>query len=161
MGKTKVIRSHRAISPVIATVILVAVAITVSVAVAYWMGGIAGGYTKFEKIGIQTGYAVKEAGSGWKIILELKNTGSAASTLSRVFVNEVPLEEANYNKADYVAGKVSTSLLYAGTTITSGNTTTVYIRISDTYSTLSSGTTVNVKIHSAGGMDYIKLVELV
>jgi hypothetical protein len=27
--------------------------------------------------------------------------------------------------------------------------------------TLTSGTTVNFKIHSSGGMDYIKLVELV
>jgi flagellin-like protein len=34
-------RRRRAVSPVIATVILVAIAITVSVAVAYWMGGIA------------------------------------------------------------------------------------------------------------------------
>ncbi len=42
-------------SPVIATVILVAVAITVAVAVAYWMGGIASQYTKFEKVEIQTG----------------------------------------------------------------------------------------------------------
>jgi hypothetical protein len=29
------------------------------------------------------------------------------------------------------------------------------------YSTLSAGTTINIKVHSAGGMDYIKLVELV
>jgi hypothetical protein len=27
-------------------------------------------------------------------------------------------------------------------------------------STLSSGTTVNIKLHSAGGMDYIKLIRL-
>jgi hypothetical protein len=31
----------------------------------------------------------------------------------------------------------------------------------DNYGFLSSGTTVNVKLHSAGGMDYIKLVELI
>jgi len=33
--------------------------------------------------------------------------------------------------------------------------------INQGYAQLSSGTTVNIKIHSAGGMDYIKLVELV
>ena len=43
-------RSRRAVSPVIATVILVAIAITVSVAVAYWMGGIAGTFTTFEQV---------------------------------------------------------------------------------------------------------------
>jgi hypothetical protein len=43
----------------------------------------------------------------------------------------------------------------------SGETGAVIVWVGDTYATLSSGTTVNVKIHSAGGMDYIKLIELV
>ncbi|MCJ7761670.1 hypothetical protein MUP59_11115, partial [Candidatus Bathyarchaeota archaeon] len=38
--------SRKGISPVIATVILVAVTITVSVSIAYWMGGISGSYTR-------------------------------------------------------------------------------------------------------------------
>jgi flagellin-like protein len=80
MTKTlKGLKTERGVSPVIATVILVAVAITVAVAVAYWMGGIAGGFTKFEQIEIQTGYSTKNA-SGWEITLELKNTGTAASS---------------------------------------------------------------------------------
>ncbi|GAH70925.1 unnamed protein product, partial [marine sediment metagenome] len=49
---------RRAVSPVIATVILVAVTITVAVAVSYWMSNITGQYTSFEKIEIQSGYAV-------------------------------------------------------------------------------------------------------
>ncbi|RJS77410.1 hypothetical protein CW711_06650, partial [Candidatus Bathyarchaeota archaeon] len=40
-------RNKRALSPVIATVVLVAVTIVVAVAVSYWMGGIAGLYTRF------------------------------------------------------------------------------------------------------------------
>jgi hypothetical protein len=47
--------------------------------------------------------------------------------------------------------------------ITSGATTAIeiYIDAGLLGTTLSSGTTVNIKVHSAGGMDYIKLVELV
>ncbi|MGQ9461354.1 MAG: archaellin/type IV pilin N-terminal domain-containing protein, partial [Candidatus Bathyarchaeaceae archaeon] len=41
---------RRGISPVIATVIIVAVTIAVSIAVAYWMGGLASFFTRFEKI---------------------------------------------------------------------------------------------------------------
>lgn len=160
MTNFKAMKNRRAVSPVIATVILVAVAITVSIAVAYWMGGIAGGYTKFEKVEIQTGYSTKDA-NGWTVNLELKNSGSASSSLIRAFVNEVALSQANYGRTGYVAGAVSTDLTYTGTTIASGNSTSIRVWISNTYSTLSSGTTVNVKIHSAGGMDYIKLVELV
>jgi flagellin-like protein len=159
--KTKKIDNRKAVSPVIATVILVAVAITVAVAVAYWMGGIAGQYTKFEKVEIQTAYSVRTPGSGWNISMELKNTGSAASTLNRVFVNDIPVSQSNYNQTTWIAGEMSVDIEYLGTTVNPGESMTVQVYISETYSTLTSGTTVNVKIHSAGGMDYIRLVELV
>ena len=154
------IQSRKAVSPVIATVILVAVAITVAVAVAYWMSGIAGQYTKFEKVEIQTAYSTRVA-AGWDVAMEIKNTGSAASTLIRAFVNDVPIPQANYANSSIIDGEIACSFPYAGVTIDSGNSTTLYIYISDSYKNLSSGTTVNLKLHSAGGMDYIKLVELV
>lgn len=157
---------RRAISPVIATVILVAVAITVAVGVSYWMSGIAGQYTQFEKVEIQSGYSEKvfttNVFDGWKITLEMKNTGSAASTLIRAFVNDIAIIEANYGESTFVAGAISTDLEYDdGTTVESGTTVTVQIWIDKEYPNLSSGTTLNVKIHSAGGMDYIKLVRLI
>jgi len=157
------IRSRKAVSPVIATVILVAVAITVAVAVAYWMGGIASQYTKFEKVEVQSGWSVLQSGTGWTVTLELKNTGSATATLTRVFLNEVPLNSTGYGLSTFPAGSdmVGTSIASTGTPLTSGNSTTAYVWINTGYGTLSSGTTVNIKIHSAGGMDYIKLVELV
>ena len=159
--KTKKIDKRKAVSPVIATVILVAVAITVAVAVAYWMGGIAGQYTKFEKVEIQTAYSVRTPSSGWNISLELKNTGSAPSTLNRIFVNDIPVPQSNYNTTTWVAGDLAVDIAYLGTTINPGDSLSVHVYISETYSTLTSGTTVNVKIHSAGGMDYVKLAELV
>jgi flagellin-like protein len=157
----KMMKVRKAVSPVIATVILVAVAITVSVGVSYWMGGITSQYTQFEKVEVQTGYSTNGV-SGWTITLELKNSGSAPATLTRVFVNDVPITEANYGKAveTFVAGAVTASISYAGTSLTSGASTTQYLYISSTYAGLSSGTTVNIKIHSAGGMDYIKLIQL-
>lgn len=161
-------QSRKAVSPVISTVILVAVAITVAVAVAYWMGGIASQYTKFEKVEIQSGWSVKDA-TGWKITLELKNTGSATATMIRVFLNDVPLNATSatdhgYDLADYPAlpDMVGTSIDdVAGTLLKSGESVTVNLWIRSGYASLSSGTTTNIKIHSAGGMDYIKLVELV
>jgi len=168
--KTIKLSKRKAISPVIATVILVAVAITVAVGVSYWMSGIAGQYTAFEKIEISTGYSEKvDDGDpnyvflGWQVTLELKNTGSTTASLTRVFVNDIALLDVDYGETapKWVDDGLATSLLYAGTTIESGDTKTVYIYIDDTFGTLSSGTTVNVKVHSAGGMDYIKLIKLV
>jgi len=167
----RIIRSRRAVSPVIATVILVAVAITVAVAVAYWMGGIASQYTTFEKVEIQSGWAVKNSvDEYWDTTLEVKNTGSATSTLIRIFVNDMPLNSTGYDAAfdpatDFVdATRIGVNFAVTGKTIESGASDTIHVYISyasgSAFGSLSSGTTVNFKLHSAGGMDYIKLVEL-
>ncbi len=160
------LRKRKGVSPVIATVILVAVTITVAVAVAYWMSGIAGQYTQFEKVEIQSGYASLsgDASVTWFITLDLKNTGTATATLIKVFINDVPVTEYSVTGGD--AGALAapatsgTSVLTAGTPISSGVETTVFIYIGSTYPNLTPGTTVNVKLHSAGGMDYIRLIQL-
>ena len=138
-----------------------AVAITVSVAVAYWMGGIAGQYTKFEKVEIQSAVCTwNNTDSSWQIDLKLKNTGTATTTLTSAFINDI--EIANYNAGGSVTNSTATDMDDTNpTTINSGASATLTIWVDQGYMDLSSGTTVNIKIHSAGGMDYIKLIELV
>ena len=153
------IRSRKAVSPVIATVILVAVAITVAVAVSYWMGGISSQYTKFEKVEIQSGVCSVDAAGNWTVALKLKNSGTATATLISIFINDV---EINTYNTTAVIGEW-TSDMTESYSLTSGmsGAITIYISSGNPNATLSSGTTVNIKVHSAGGMDYIKLVELV
>jgi flagellin-like protein len=162
--RMNILQKRKAVSPVIATVILVAVAITVAVGVSYWMGGISSQYTQFEKVEIQTGYATVDAAGGWDITMTLKNSGSATSTITHVFVNDVPLNSTGYGEAGGIAGmgtdNLGTDMAATGVTIDAGASTTIHIYITDTYASLSSGTTVNIKLHSAGGMDYIKLIRL-
>jgi len=161
--KVKSIRSRRGVSPVIATVIMVAVTITVAVAVAYWMSGIAGQYTKFEKVEIQSGYATLDPLTGWTITLELKNSGSATANLIKCFVNDIPVDKpgaTGFAGATIVgASETGSTIPDAGIPINSGMDQTVSVYIGKDL--FSSGTTINIKLHSAGGMDYIKLVELV
>ena len=167
IDKMNILEKRKAVSPVIATVILVAVAITVAVGVSYWMGGISAQYTQFEKIEIQTGYSTKDTNNGWLIEMTLKNSGSAASTVTHCFINDVPvvLATPGSEPVDFdgtADGGIYTDLNTDGLTIDSGVTQTVSIWIETGGSqTLTSGTTVNVKLHSAGGMDYIKLIRLV
>lgn len=160
----EIIRDRRAVSPVIATVILVAVAITVAVAVAYWMGGIAGQYTKFEQIEIQSAVCTYDStDEDWTIELTLKNTGTASVTLLNAFINEIEIQNYGVETVGEFrllpANPTATSLT-GSDNIKSGDTLPVYIWIDKGYETLSSGTAVNIKIHSAGGMDYSKLIEL-
>jgi len=161
------LKDRKAISPVIATVILVAVAITIAIAVAYWMGGISSQYTRFEKVEIQSAQCEKDtSGNYWTITLSLKNSGSATATLNNVYVND---RVATYRLAGTVPVTPFTNL-YADVdsttqkTIQSGQTDTVTIYVGSGWpvgAPLTSGTTIDIKIHSAGGMDYIKLVQLV
>ena len=182
------ISKRKGVSPVIATVILVAVTITVAVAVAYWMSGIAGQYTQFEKDEKQSGYAetvgsvtevlyqtgdpeigtvidgvtiavgmvrTPASSAGWMITLELKNSGTSTATLIGVFINDKPIDQT-----DIVCTQIDQAN-DAKLPIESGTSVTVAITIDDVPAvTYSSGTTLNIKLHSAAGMDYIRLVQL-
>lgn len=152
-------KTRKAVSPVIATVILVAVAITVAVGVSYWMGGISSQYTQFEKVEIQSGVCVVDANGNWTVTMKLKNTGTATATMNSIFINDVEVDTYNTTA---VAGSWTTDMTEAYS-IESGNSKTIHVYISSGKSGvyLSSGTTVNIKIHSSGGMDYIKLIQLV
>jgi len=124
------------------------------------MGGISGTFTKFEQIEIQNGVCTIDGSSNWAIAITLKNTGTAPATLTNVFVNDV--EVSAYGAAVPTAGAITTSLVTATpVSMSSGETITITVWIGVGYETLSSGTMVNVKIHSSGGMDFFKLIELV
>jgi flagellin-like protein len=73
------------ISPVVATVILVAIAIVIAIAVAFWATGLVGVFTRFEKLEITSIYYENN-----KVVLIVKNTGSADATIDNIFVNGRP-----------------------------------------------------------------------
>jgi flagellin-like protein len=163
-------KNRKAVSPVIATVILVAVAITISVAVAYWMGGISSQYTKFEKVEIVNAIVTSTGTPGamtWTIKMSLKNTGTSSATITDVYLNDRPLTQSTV-----VYPAVPTTSAGNGAwnadlkTVPSGASANFVILVMNgggttmPFNSLSSGTTVNFKLHSAGGMDYLKLAEL-
>ena len=141
----------RGISPVVATVILVAVTIVVAVAVAYWMGGIAGLYTRYEKLEISSIYAEYDANSkNWTITVTVKNTGSADATIDNVLLNGKP------------HGTVSAGLnVTLPVSLTVGSQKAITITIShEGYESFASGVSVEVRLHTAGGQEYPKTVTL-
>lgn len=158
-------KKRKAVSPVIATVILVAVAITVAVGTSYWLGGISAQYTNNEKVEIQSAYSdfTSGAAGGWELKFELKNSGSAASTITHVFINDVPVTLTDPAAATFANGSpgiVVCSIPTAGLNIGIGDSQDVSIWVDNDYASLSAGTTVNIKFHSGNGMDYVRLVRL-
>ncbi len=78
-------RRKSGISPVVATVILVAVAIVIAIAVAFWASGLVGVFTRFEKIEIQSAYY-----DGSSIVIIAKNTGSSNAVIDMIMANGAP-----------------------------------------------------------------------
>jgi len=97
---------------------------------------------------------------GSNITMVIKNSGSADATVNSVFLNDVPCLTANYGSTAAPVGAWGVSFATTGVSLAAGQSSEVYVLIDVGYLSLSSGTTVNVKLHSAGGMDYIKLIRL-
>jgi len=159
--------SRKGISPVIATVILVAVAITVAVSVAYWMGGISSMYTRLEKIEVSGTSVSKNATTGiYTITMNIKNTGSADATVDNVYINGKMYNSADFT--DTVAVKDGAGVaLGTGISCNAGSSAEIIITISPaggtppaTVAPFTAGTTLDVKLHTAAGKDYPQMITL-
>jgi len=129
-------RSRSGISPVVATVILVAIAIVIAIAVAFWATGLVGVFTRFEKIEITAAYYDSTAQG---VVLVVRNTGSADATIDDVYVNGRPSSIAGFT----VSG---IGLL------TVGQNTTITI-VGDQV-TFTPGVTYELAVHTASGKTY-------
>jgi len=176
----RVLKSRRGVSPVIATVILVATAITIAVAVAYWMGGITSQYTRFEKVEIISVYCESSSenywGTGqdeacWKITLNLRNTGTTEATIIGVFINGKAIADygANADGYDYIQAYDDSTPpqqvdFSDGDKITidpgSSRELTIVIKQDSSALTFTSGTTIELALHSGAGNSYMKMVTL-
>jgi flagellin-like protein len=78
-------RKKSGISPVVATVILVAVAIVIAIAVAFWASGLVGIFTRFEKLEILSAY--QDPVHTNEIKIRVRNTGSSPTSVTEVVLN--------------------------------------------------------------------------
>jgi len=122
------------------------------------MSGISTQYAKFESVDIISGYCT-QTGGNWTISFTLKNSGTSTASLLSIFINDVEIDTYNTTA---VAGEWTTDMT-SPRSITSGQSVSlnVYVSSSKAGVSLSSGTTVNVRFHSAAGMDYTSMKVLV
>ena len=80
----KMLKSRKALSPVVASIILIAVTVAVSIAVAAWMGALTFQFTNTEQIQITNMGFDKTAGV---ISVTLNNTGTSPVTMNEAWVN--------------------------------------------------------------------------
>ncbi|HUV98034.1 MAG TPA: archaellin/type IV pilin N-terminal domain-containing protein [Candidatus Paceibacterota bacterium] len=82
----RLLKSRKALSPVVAAIILIAVTVAVSIAVAAWMGALTFTFMQTEEMSF-TNYEWGASNAYCQI--QVKNTGSSALSISEVRVNDV------------------------------------------------------------------------
>ena len=132
----RLLKSRKALSPVVAAIILIAVTVAVSIAVAAWMGALTFTFMQTEEVSF-TGYAWESTSPATWFNMTVKNTGSADVTITDVRING---QDANWGHTtltlgagdDYeihVTGTYNSGVKYEFTVITAkGNTFGPYIR---------------------------------
>ena len=91
----KLLRHRKALSPVVAAIILIAVTVAVSIAVAAWMGALTFTFMKTEELRITS----HEWGSidGSKITLYVRNTGTASLTIDYAEINSKKVTDLTFD----------------------------------------------------------------
>jgi len=180
---------RKAVSPVIATIIIVAVTIVMAVAVAYWMLGLTGTFTRYEKLEFTYAYVVKKSdiliynssnkaiynGSAYVVKVKLKNTGSAPASLELLTINGIPWDDLDgalfqnlttQNSTYEYGGKVVSATIDSETFIKPITRATIAPGEEATAVIVlspddwASGLTIEVNIQTSAGNQYPKTITL-
>ena len=153
----KMLNDRRGVSPVITTVIIVAVGITIAIAVALWMTGLVGAFMGYEKVEIRSAYATSTE-TGWTVNISYVNTGSSPAKIDNVFVNSIPYDQ--WSDKISCDPNVQTSPASAEVGVVHSIKLTIPSGAKAGDITLVSGVTITVKLHSTGGKEYFTSVVL-
>jgi flagellin-like protein len=113
----KILKSRKALSPVVASIILIAVTVAVSIAVAAWMGALTFTFMATEQIQITN----MSFGTSW-IAVTVNNTGTSPVTVNEAWVNNV--KQSTFNPSNALPQNIAANAGYVlniTTTVTNGN----------------------------------------
>ena len=113
----KIFKSKKALSPVVAAIILIAVTVAVSIAVAAWMGALTFTFMKTEELKVQSHTWATNRTS---ISVTVKNTGTGAMTLSEWRVNDIAVSNVTYTVGAATLDAGATATVRVGSTFNSG-----------------------------------------
>jgi flagellin-like protein len=96
----KMLRSRKALSPVVASIILIAVTVAVSIAVAAWMGALTFNFMATEQLKI-TNLQFAGTSPNQNVTITMQNTGTSPVTITEVHINNGAL---NLIAASFASG---------------------------------------------------------
>jgi flagellin-like protein len=116
----KLRKSKKALSPVVASIILIAVTVAVSVVVAAWMGGMSLGLMgNAEQLKV-TNVQFNVADPTNTITISVQNNGGADATISKLYINGQSVALINLDTDTLIKGAITdVTITYAWTASTS------------------------------------------
>ena len=143
-------KSTKALSPVVASIILIAVTVAVSVVVAAWMGGMTIGLMgSAEQISVtNVAFVPGTAPASDTIQVMVQNSGGAQASITNAFVNGVAVAAANISPTTPVPLAKNTSTTITLTvgpagTLSAGSAYTIKMITAKGTSVISAATTYN------------------
>ncbi len=106
-------RSRKALSPVVASIILIAVTVAVSIAVAAWMGALS-----FNFMNTEQGQLTNLQYTTDNVAATFQNTGTTPITITEYWVNGAKLSAADYTQTVSANSQYTFNI---GITLTLGN----------------------------------------
>lgn len=92
----KLLKSKKALSPVVAAIILIAVTVAVSIAVAAWMGSLTMGFMETKELTITQMIFTEGNATAGEIEVSVTNSGTSEVTVSLVKVNGATITTDNW-----------------------------------------------------------------
>ena len=105
----KIKKNSKALSPVVASIILIAVTVAVSVVVAAWMGGMSLGLMgNAEQVSV-TNVQFVDAGAGLDdtIVVSIRNSGGADAAISKAYINGAAIDITDVDPTTVAKGDIT------------------------------------------------------
>jgi flagellin-like protein len=135
----KILKSKKALSPVVASIILIAVTVAVSIAVAAWMGALTFTFMATEQLDVQgCTFSGTSGDAANTIVLTVQNTGTADLTVNK-----------------YKLGNGGTQHTITAVPVDQGASTTVTCTTGADGEAWNSGTTYDIYLITSGGKQYM------
>ena len=154
--KRSIRRNKKGMSIVISTIIIVAISITMAIAVSFWAMGISNAFTRFEKLEIISMYVydtavIYQGRPSYRVAMQLKNTGTNTLTINNVFLDgkpyNAPSSRTPGGQLAYQQSLVG-QVMQTGQVITTGN---VYLPVGGMW---NSGDYVALELETSAGRHY-------
>jgi flagellin-like protein len=108
----KLLKSKKALSPVIAAIILIAVTVAVSIAVAVWMGSLTFNFMETRELQVTSmTFGGTSTDDGNYIVLDVTNPGTGKITLQGVKLNDQNANVTSTSDTEFNAGDLGTITL--------------------------------------------------